>query len=119
MKKPVVHFEIGCSNIPATTAFYQKVFDWNITQTGETSAAISSEGSGSIPGHFTRLAPDEPQKYVTVYIETNALKEDLDAIESNGGKVLIGPIELPDQRSFAWFEDVAGNTIGLITPSKE
>ena len=53
---------------------------------------------------------------LTIYIETDTLEEDLKAIVTNGGKVFVAPIKLPDGRSFAWFEDVAGNLVGLITP---
>ena len=68
-------------------------------------------------GNINKLGPDEPQKYITIYIETDSLESDLKAIEYNGGKILVNPIKLPDGREFAWFEDVAGNTVGLITPS--
>ncbi len=116
MKKPVVHFEIGCSDLPATVDFYKNIFDWDIVPNGH-SAVINTGGEGAIPGHLNQLTPEETQKYITIYIETDTLEEDLKKIDSSGGKVLVPPIELPDGRSFAWFEDVAGNTVGLITPS--
>ena len=115
MKKSVIHFEIGCGDISATTDFYKKVFDWNIIPNGN-SAAIDTGKAGAIPGHLTQLNPDEPQKYINIYIETDEIEEDLKAIETNGGKKLIGPLKLPDGRFFAWFQDIAGNTVGLITP---
>lgn len=70
----------------------------------------------ALAGHINQLGPEEPQKYIPIYIETESLEEDLQAIESNGGRRLVDPIRLPDGRSFAWFQDVAGNTVGLITP---
>lgn len=115
MKRKVVHFEIGCSNIPETTHFYKTIFDWDSTPRGN-SAVIDLGADNPLSGHFNKLGPDDPQKYITIYIETDTLETDLKKIEVNGGKVLVAPIKLPDGRSFAWFEDVAGNTIGLITP---
>jgi len=115
MKRKVVHFEIGCSNIEKTAEFYQNVFDWKIEQKGNSATIISDQMDG-ISGHLNKLGADESQKYVTIYVETDSLETDLESIESNGGKVLVQPIKLPDSRSFAWFEDTAGNTIGLITP---
>ncbi|MEM7550741.1 MAG: VOC family protein [Bacteroidota bacterium] len=117
MKKAVVHFEIGCNNISGTADFYKKVFGWDIVQNGN-SATIDTGRKDAIPGHLTKLAPDEPQKYINIYIETDSIEEDLIAVEANGGKGHIGPIALPDGRSFAWFQDVAGNTVGLITTQK-
>ncbi|XLS30091.1 VOC family protein [Flavobacteriaceae bacterium M23B6Z8] len=115
MKKAVVHFEIGCSNIAETADFYKKIFNWNVVQQGN-SASIITEQKDTLSGHFNKLGPDDPQKYITIYIETNELETDLKSVEHHGGKVLVSPITLPDGRKFAWFEDIAGNTVGLITP---
>ncbi len=116
MKKRVVHFEIGCSDIEKTSEFYRAVFDWKMQQHGN-SAFLETDPENSISGHLNQLGPDDPQNYVTVYIETDSLESDLKAIEAHGGNIFVGPIQLPDGRSFAWFEDVAGNKLGLITPS--
>ena len=117
MKKAVVHFEIGCQNIPETVDFYKSIFDWDITANGN-SAAIDTGREGAIGGHINKLGPNEPEKYINIYIETDTLAEDLEAIVARGGKIVVPAIKLPDGRSFAWFEDVAGNTVGLITPSQ-
>ena len=115
MKRPIVHFEIGCSNLPETIDFYKKTFDWDIAQHGS-SAAIDTGVTGAIPGHLNQLTPPDPQKYVTVYIETDELDKDLEKVVANGGKVFVNPVQLPDGRTFAWFEDTSGNLMGLITP---
>ena len=115
MKRPVVHFEIGCDNLPETIEFYKDVFDWTITPTDH-SASINTNVESGISGHITKLGHD-PRKYINIYIETESIVEDLKLIESKGGKTLIGPIDLPDGKTFAWFQDIAGNTVGLITPS--
>ena len=118
MKKAVVHFEIGCSNISETAAFYQKVFDWQVTPNGST-ASIDTGIADSLPGHINQLGPDDPQNYITIYIETDTIEADLLSIEANGGKKFVGPLPLPDGRQFAWFQDVAGNIMGLISASAD
>ncbi len=115
MKKAVVHFEIGCSDLEKTSAFYKAVFDWNLIKHGN-SAIIDTGAENALPGHLNKLGPEDPQNYVTVYIETDSLTSDLEAIVAHGGEVFVHPIKLPDGREFAWFKDVAGNLIGLITP---
>ena len=117
MKKTVVHFEIGCSDLDKTSEFYKAVFDWNLSQHGN-SVTIDTGKEDALPGHINKLGPNDPQNYVTVYIETDSLHSDLDVIESKGGKIRVPPIKLPNGREFAWFEDVAGNIMGLITPQK-
>jgi len=116
MKKTVVHFEIGCSNIKETTDFYKSVFGWNLKQQGN-AATINTGNANSLSGHINKLGSNDPQSYVTIYIETDTLTADLKAVEAKGGKVFVEPVKLPDGREFAWFEDVAGNKIGLITPA--
>ena len=116
MKKSVVHFEIGCANLAETTAFYQKIFNWSMITIGD-AAYIDTGKEGAIPGHINQLSPEEPQQYITVYIETDELERDIEAAVANGGAKMVDPIKLPDGRTFAWIKDPAGNMLGLITPS--
>ena len=118
MKRSVVHFEIGCSDIGKATAFYKAVFDWQVKRHGN-AGIIDTGKDGALPGHLNQLGPNDPQNYVTVYIETESLESDLKAVAANGGEVFVDPVELPDGRVFAWFKDVAGNLIGLITPTQQ
>ncbi|MEL6717819.1 MAG: VOC family protein [Bacteroidota bacterium] len=118
MQKRVVHFEIGCSDIDKASEFYKAVFGWNLKKQGN-SASIDTGEEDALSGHINQLGADDPKNYVTVYIETDSLDSDLKTIEANGGKIFVNPIQLPDGRKFAWFEDIAGNKIGLITPKKK
>ena len=115
MKRKIVHFEIGCSDIEQASEFYKSVFDWKLTRHGN-SALIDTGSEDDISGHLNQLGPDDPQKYITVYIETDSIQADLDSVIANGGKIFVKPSPLPDGREFAWFEDIAGNLVGLITP---
>ena len=117
MKRPIVHFEIGCNDIAKASEFYNKIFGWQLTKNGISTSINTGGDEAALPGHLNQLGPEEPENYVTIYIETDSIDEDLVQIESNGGKKVVGPLPLPDGRMFAWFEDVSGNTIGLITPN--
>lgn len=110
---PVVHFELGCKDIDATSRFYQSVFNWEITPKEHSNDVDTGSGVG-VQGHITALG-HEPHKYVNIYIQTPDIEETVAEVKENGGKLLIGPIPLPDGSTFAWIEDVAGNTVGLIT----
>ncbi|MEM7552114.1 MAG: VOC family protein [Bacteroidota bacterium] len=117
MKKSVVHFEIGCNDIQKSVDFHQQVFQWDISPK-DNAETINTGGTEAITGHLNKLAPNELQRYVTVYIETDTIETNLEQIEKKGGKILVQPKALPDRRTFTWFEDVAGNTLRLITPHK-
>src|ERR1022692_4031777 len=63
---PVVHFEIGCTNVERTNKFYTSIFGWS----GNVSPAASFLNTNSdkgIQGHITSLG-HEPEHYVTMYI---------------------------------------------------
>jgi uncharacterized protein len=103
---PVIHFEIGCDNLAATTDFYQHVFNWQIDTTNATTPA------GGIPGHFVSLG-HEPRNYVLIYIQVEDVAAALADVVAKGGKKVVGPIDIP-AGTFAWFQDPAGNTLGLL-----
>jgi len=110
---PVVHFEIGCPNTEEASAFYQKTFNWDFTK-AQHSTKINTQSTEGIQGHMTTLG-HEPHNYVNLYISVDDINATLEAIVANGGQKHIGPIPLPDGHQFAWFKDVAGNMLGLIT----
>jgi len=110
MAHPVVHFEIGCRDIPKTAAFYADLFGWKIDGNGP--AATIDSGPGGIPGHMTSLG-HEPLHYAMFYVEVDDVKAYLDKAVALGGKILVPPVKIPTG-TFAWFADLDGNTVGLF-----
>lgn len=110
---PVVHFEIGCKDLERTTAFYTGLFGWSPTPIPQGSILDTNTAEG-IPGHITALG-HEPHQYVTFYIQVADIKDSLAKIEAAGGKKLVGPVTLPNNKQFAWFTDLEGNMVGLVT----
>lgn len=116
MSNPVVFFEIGCTDQEQTTNFYQQCFDWQVKNLPNSNEVTSGVDDG-IHGHITS-AVTEIDNYLTFYIQVEDVQLKLSKIEKHGGKTLIPPIKLPNGDTFAWFKDVAGNTVGLITNTK-
>lgn len=111
MPNPVVHFEIGGRESKKTQQFFTDLFDWKTEEAGP-AAMISTGSDEGIQGHITALG-HEPFNYVTVYVQVDDLQAYLDKAERLGGKVVIPPTDIPGMGSFAWFDDIDGNTIGL------
>jgi predicted enzyme related to lactoylglutathione lyase len=109
MPNPVVHFEIGCSDLAKTQAFFGQLFDWQMQSMGL--AAMIATGGG-ISGHMTALG-HEPYRYTIFYVQVDDVQAYLDKAASLGGKMLVPPVEIPTG-TFAWFADPEGNTIGLF-----
>jgi predicted enzyme related to lactoylglutathione lyase len=113
MAHPVVHFEIGCKDIAKTGKFFGELFGWNIGP--GPAPAIDTGGAGDLSGHITALG-HEPQHYTIFYVEVDDVQAALDKAVSLGGKMVVPPIKIPT-RTFAWFSDPEGNTIGLLKRS--
>jgi predicted enzyme related to lactoylglutathione lyase len=110
---PVVHFEVGCKDLAATTKFYSETFGWSPTPS-TMSANLNTNSKDGIQGHITALG-HEPNNYVTFYIQVDDIKGMLTKIEAAGGKKVIGPFPLPNGKEFAWFRDNEGSLIGLVS----
>ena len=108
---PVLHFEIGCHDGAQTREFFKNLFDWDISDP-DNGLIIDTGPKGTIGGHIVELAP-EWGNYVTVYVKVENLQETLQRATDLGGKVLVAPVELPGQGSFAWFAAPEGNIIGI------
>jgi predicted enzyme related to lactoylglutathione lyase len=114
MSSPVVHFEIGSKDTAATAEFYSSVFGWQTADTG--SARLITGGHEGGPTGMLNALGHPPENYVLIYIRVDDIDAALTRVTDAGGKKLVGPIPLPDGRRFAWIEDTAGNTLGLLTP---
>jgi uncharacterized protein len=113
MGRPVVHFEIGCSDPAKTRKFYRELFEWKIEEQGPAAATIAEE-AGGISGHFTTLG-HEPLQYTIFYVQVDDVAETLKQAEALGGKTLVPSVQIPTG-TFAWMKDPEGNTVGLWKP---
>jgi len=114
MGRPVVHFEIGCKDSAKTQEFYKKLFDWKIEAMGP--AAMIGAEAGGITGHITALG-HEPHHYTIFYVDVDDVAAYLEKAKSLGGKMLVPPVEIPTG-TFAWMQDLEGNTVGLWKAKK-
>ena len=115
MPNPVVHFEIGCRDKAKAAEFYRALFGWPIAEGGNPHALDIAPAAGGISGHLTALG-HEPHHYLTVYVEVADVAGTLAKARELGGAPVVGPIQLPDGRAFAWFKDPDGTMLALISP---
>jgi len=113
MPSPVVHFEIGSKDTAATAQFYDSVFGWKTLDTGPARLVASGHEGG--PTGMLNALGHAPETYTLLYIQVEDIEAALARVREHGGHPLVGPIPLPDGRRFAWCQDSAGNTIGLLT----
>ena len=118
MGKPVVHFEIGGRDREKASAFYSDLFGWSTTDSGPYSKDVHTAAERGIMGHLTALG-HEPHNYVMIYVEVEDIPLYLQKVEELGGQVIIPHTEVPGQGSFAWFNDIDGNMLGLWQSAAE
>ena len=112
MPHPVVHFEIGCKDTAKTQEFYKGLFDWKMSEMGP-AAIIAAEANG-ITGHTTALR-HEPHHYTVFYVQVDDVAAHLEKAKALGAKILVPPLDIPTG-TFAWMQDLEGNTVGLWKP---
>ena len=115
MSKPVVHFEIGCTDTAKAGEFYGSLFGWGGAQMGP-ALMIQTGSERGIQGHLSALG-HEPYQYTIFYVEVEDIAAHLAKAQELGGKVVVPKVDIPNYGSFAWFADPEGNTIGLWTPA--
>ena len=115
MANPVVHWEVSGKDQKKLQEFYGELFDWKIEVHEEMGGyGMVEQGEGGISGGITGTQPGASPN-VTFYVQVDDLQASLDKAESLGGKTLMPPTDLPGVgRSFAMFQDLEDNAIGLF-----
>ncbi|MDE0637044.1 MAG: VOC family protein [Candidatus Poribacteria bacterium] len=122
MGNPVTHFEIASKEGERLAEFYRSLFDWEIHRFdwkiipfAKGIYGVIASPTHGLKGHIFPTTDDmDFSNHVTIYILVEDLHATLEKIESYGGKILILPQEIPDNRGMlAMFLDPGGNVIGL------
>lgn len=124
---PVVHFELPYKKADRIINFYNLVFGWKLLFLGEQSGnyilATTSETdatpghpAGAINGGFYPVKPDWPAQYPSIVIRVDNIKDKINSINNNGGKVLGEPILIPNFGYYVSFLDPEENRNSILQP---
>lgn len=106
----ICYVEIPAADVALSSAFYQKVFGWNIRKRGDGAIAFD-DGVGEVSGAWVLGRPPQSPGLV-VYIMVDSVSATVDSVAANGGKI-VQPIGVDAPEITARFSDPAGNVIGL------
>jgi predicted enzyme related to lactoylglutathione lyase len=106
----ICYVEIPALDIARSADFYKKVFGWNIRRRGDGATAFD-DNTGEVSGAWVLGRPPQSPGLI-VYIMVDSVSASLEAIITNGGKV-VQPIGVDAPEITARFGDPAGNVIGL------
>jgi predicted enzyme related to lactoylglutathione lyase len=109
--RPVVHWEIQARDAEKMTAFYSKMFNWEIGSEGRVRQI--SPGIGA-PETITGHVLESPQSGFSLYVQVLNLGDSLARAKELGGTVLREPFQPPGQATLAWISDPEGNKLVLV-----
>ena len=117
----VVHFEIPVDNLERAQKFYKNAFNWmlnpvpqlnyTILGTTEVDEMQMPKEPGAINGGMMQRSNSIKCPVITIGVEN--MDEAIKKVESLGGKIVSGKVEVPNMGFNAYFMDTEGNVLGL------
>ncbi len=126
---PVVHFEMPYEDAARLSAFYQKVFGWQMNPTGpemgdyvtaattETDANRMVKTPGAINGGFYPKKASGASPIPSVVISVADLDAAMTKVKESGGSVIGEPVDIPGIGRYVSFTDTEGNRVSILQPA--
>jgi len=111
MNEKISYVEFPARNIPATRAFFSRVFGWTFTDYGDAYCAFHNAG---LDGGFyqSELNASTDKGSMLIVFFSQALEKTQGSIEQAGGKIIKPIFEFPGGRRFH-FADPNGNEFAV------
>ncbi|MCA8910615.1 MAG: VOC family protein [Planctomycetes bacterium] len=111
----ICHIEIPAGDLGKSKEFYGTLFNWTFQPMNETYEFFNDGVNGGALD--TDARPSRDGAILVLYCEDIDAK--LGEIEKAGGKTVKGKTQIPGHGAhYAYFEDPAGNRMGLYAPAK-
>ncbi len=108
------HIEISGKTkeeVQACRSFYSEIFGWKFQDVPDMSY-VMYEANGGIAGGLHALGDDAPGHHIN-YVLVDEIEASVEAVEKNGGRVVVPKQDVHNFGSFTWVADPAGNVFGL------
>ena len=113
MGQPVVHFEVQGNDRDALARFYAQLFGWKTSDvSGMNYTMEETGGDGGINGGIG-ATPEGAPGGVTFYVQSDDVASSLNRAEELGGRIVAGPMDMPDGHKWALLSDPEGHVVGL------
>jgi predicted enzyme related to lactoylglutathione lyase len=113
MGNPIVHWELMVGDMQKAKAFYTKVFDWTIDDSGMPGYGMISTGSD--PGGGMMAKPEmAPAPSLNTYFAVEDIEATLAKATAAGATLLVPKTPVPGVGSWAMFADPDGIPIGIF-----
>jgi len=112
MPNAVTWFEISGKDGKALQEYYSHLFGWEIKADNPMNYGIIDTKGPGINGGVCSTDNQSPSG-VTIFVEVADIDATLQAAVDLGGKIVQPVTVVPNMVTFALFEDVEGNVVGL------
>ncbi|MCF7549699.1 VOC family protein [Pseudonocardia sp. WMMC193] len=116
MAADLSHFAINADDVPASKAFYEKVFGWTFHAWGPPGFYRVATGPDGIQGALQQrrsLLP-EPTRGVEATFAVDDVDATAEAVRAAGGAILMERFTIAGVGHLIFFEDPAGNPVGAM-----
>jgi uncharacterized protein len=107
----ICYLEIPSTDIPASVAFYQAVFGWNVRRRGDGATAFD-DSVGAVSGSWVSARPVSPMPGLLLYVMVDSITATVGKIVAAGGRI-VQPLGADAPELTARFADPDGNVLGL------
>ncbi len=112
-------YELGANGIDVAARFYNRIFGWEIADSGMEGYDyhLARVGSEPVAGmmDLARQSGNPPPNWL-VYFAVDDCEQTAKGIEAAGGRILIEPSDIPGTGRFAVAADPQGAVFGLMQP---
>ena len=117
MGQPVVHWELWSKEPEKASAFYAKVFGWEIQHIPALNYhMVQTGGVGGINGGIMKPQDGEWPGNMAFYVQVDDLDAYAAKIKGAGGKLLVEKMDVPGVGQLSLFEDVDKRVLGMFKP---
>ena len=113
-------FDLMTTDIEKARAFYTSIFGWQYEIHGDEMGKYSmAQVGGRQAAGIGQMPPGAPFPSAwTVYFNVDSVDATADAVKSNGGNVMMGPMDVADEGRLLVASDPTGAVFGCWQPKK-
>jgi len=112
----ICYIEMPATDIARSSAFYQKVFGWNVRKRGDGKLAFD-DGVEQVSGTWVNGRKPMTEVGLLIYIMVDDATAIIESVIANGGKI-VQPIGKDHPEITARFTDPGGNILGIYQQPK-
>lgn len=108
----ICYLEIPAKDVEVSSAFYVKLFGWNVRVRGDGAKAFD-DSTGAVSGSWVVGRPPAREPGVLPYVMVEDIDRTLQAATKLGGEIVTPRTALGPGDAYATLRDPAGNLLGL------